>query len=413
MGLLDSQDVDQSGDIFLEERNVKSAHPMAMIFQDPVQTLDALMTVKQQCMELMSIYYPSWGVDKKRVIAHKKLVQVQLDVQDVWLKYPHQLSGGMCQRVGIALALLGEPLVLIADEPTTALDTTIQEEIVTLLLNLKAECSLACLFISHDVELVERVSDRVLFLSSTENSPVLNRSTSRIEGREFNRRVRDSPTPTGSPSLEKEKFFSKKIIEISHLSCVYHHLQTLPKQVFNNINLTLHEGEILGLVGPSGSGKSTLKKCILGLIPYKGNIEYTDLKPTDIQPIFQNPWASLNDKMTVKQQLKDILEIKGITNEQVLLDALRDVDLERICLQCYPSQMSGGQCQRVAIARALLLDPRVLIADEPTASLDASLREGIMDLLLSLREKKKMSLILISHDLKMVERVSNQIVRIS
>lgn len=370
MGLLDPTKVEQTGVIASEGEDTVRA----MVFQDPVLTLDPLMTVGAQVEELKTLYAslvdPTtslWGEDL--------FTAVGLSYIAIKNKYPHQLSGGMCQRVGVAMALMRQPHLLIVDEPTTALDRETREQILALLQNVTQKFNMATVLISHDPEVIEHVANKTLYLQ---------------EGRQSGSFRVDKDL---SPLSRRGESSAAVLLDVKNLNC-----QIKGQTILSNVTLSLKEGEIVGLLGRSGSGKTTLLRCLLNLVPFEGQIDYKG-SSHGLQPIFQNPRASLNPKMTVRSQLEDIRKLAG---QGSLVEVMEDVQLERSYLDAYPPQLSGGQCQRVAIARALLLQPKILLADEPTASLDASLQVNVLNLLHYLCRQRCMSMFLVSHDTKVL-----------
>ena len=356
MNLWEKGMVEQTGTIIKSPLELR----MAMVFQDPVLTLDPLSKVKHQCLEVLRIWDSQLSLLEMEQQIKDVFDQVALSYEDVKNHYPHQLSGGMAQRLGIALALFQKPSVLIADEPTTALDAETQWQILDLLKELAGRLNIATIVISHDPQVIRYIAQNLVYL---------NKGSVQYSGH-LNDVIKQLPQlfKEQSNSVSEKQNDHDPILKIQKLSCSYQN-----QLVLKNLFLDLYPGEILGILGKSGAGKTTLLRCLLNLIPYSGEISYDGPK-TDIQPIFQNPRASLNPRLTIGEQLRDVVQLRKESSLTDIEIILKDVQLDGTYLEFYPSELSGGQCQRVAIARALLLKPKILLADEPTASLDASLQ---------------------------------------
>jgi microcin C transport system ATP-binding protein len=403
---------------------------VGMIFQEPLSALNPLHTVEKQICETLFIHQ---GMSRKQ--AHHRclelLEQVQLSQPDTLLKrYPHQLSGGQRQRVMIAMALANEPHLLIADEPTTALDVTVQAGIMALLKQLQQELQLGILFISHDIGLVKRHAEKVAVMQ--QGRIVETGSTAKVLGHPevaYTRRLLDSePDGKAHPPLLSTKVLlqthnvnvsfsqaSSKLFRKSHFHAV------------ENVSIQLGKGETLGIVGESGSGKSTLAMAILQLQKYQGKIIFDDtplghLNRKQLQPfrqrlqiVFQDPFGSLNPHMTVGQIVCEGLAVHepGLSakqRESRLCTQLTDVGLDPDVRHRYPHEFSGGQRQRIAIARSLILRPDLIILDEPTSALDRSIQFQILSLLKKLQQEHGLSYLFISHDLKVVRSISHHLV---
>ena len=420
MGLLPPQ---LNASDYSESKKVK-AIMKAMIFQEPMSSLNPTMRVGEQIME--------GGIDKVKI----------KNAETAFLKYPHQLSGGERQRVMIAMAMIMQPELLIADEPTTALDQRVADDILSLIQDLQMEKQISLLFISHDIDVVKRISNDIMVIhkgrevESGKTSEVLlspqmaytkgllaarppkNKKPYRLStiddfmDNKDRRKSEKLQTSIGSVILEVknlEKYYSKKLI-------------------LNNISLELREGETLGLVGPSGSGKSTLGKCIVNLEPVSGGeIKYRGRRiekmnsiekkrlAKEIQYIFQDPFSSLSPKMTIEEILYEPMEAHGLhknksERHKKITELLSSVGIENDSRRKYPHQFSGGQRQRIGIARALALGPKVLICDESVAALDLSVQAKVLNLLNDLKEKYGFSYIFISHDERVVNYMSNRII---
>jgi microcin C transport system ATP-binding protein len=405
---------------------------IAMVFQEPMTALNPLHNIEKQITEPLEIHTTLTAKQiKNRVLELLKLVGFT-DGTDRLLAFPHQLSGGQRQRVLMAMALACNPKILIADEPTTALDVTLQKMILDLIGDLQKEFNMGLLLISHDLALVSRVAHRIAVMKSGQiveagRSEDIFKNPSHA----YTRHLINSE-PSGSPKpipLE-----SPSILVIRDLNVNFTKprpvLSFKPRENFKALihtALDLAEGETLGIVGESGSGKSTLAGAIVKLIPSQGEIIYKgrslhdlsigDFRPlrSDIQLIFQDPFSSLNPRLTINQIIREGLDVhfKGLTKdekEEKIEQMLKRVGLDPSFKNRYPHEFSGGQRQRIAIARSLILNPRVLILDEPTSALDRSVQMEIIELLKSLQEEQKLSFIFISHDLKVIKAMSHRII---
>jgi peptide/nickel transport system ATP-binding protein len=438
MGLLPPQ---LNASDYSESKKVK-AIMKAMIFQEPMSSLNPTMRVGEQIMEgAMTSLRLTKPQAKKEAIMWIDKVKIK-NAETAFLKYPHQLSGGERQRVMIAMAMIMQPELLIADEPTTALDQRVADDILSLIQDLQMEKQISLLFISHDIDVVKRISNDIMVIhkgrevESGKTSEVLlspqmaytkgllaarppkNKKPYRLStiddfmDNKGRRKSEKSQTSIGSVILEVknlEKYYSKKLI-------------------LNNISLELREGETLGLVGPSGSGKSTLGKCIVNLEPVSGGeIKYRGRRiekmnsiekkrlAKEIQYIFQDPFSSLSPKMTIEEILYEPMEAHGLhknksERHKKITELLSSVGIENDSRRKYPHQFSGGQRQRIGIARALALGPKVLICDESVAALDLSVQAKVLNLLNDLKEKYGFSYIFISHDERVVNYMSNRII---
>ena len=418
-----------------KELNKIRGNEIAMIFQDPMSSLNPYLTIGQQ----MSGVLRQHSKDNKKEARDRcieMLSAVKVPNPDKRIDgYSFELSGGMRQRVMIATALLTGPELLIADEPTTALDVTVQEKILDLILEVKEKYLMSVILITHDLGVVARTCDNVLVLKNgikqeygdTEQifySPEAKHTQELL----FKSRELDEPPQRTEPNTESQISAS-----IKKLSVFF----TMPKNNFfsktehlkavNNLSFDLKEGEILGVVGESGSGKSTLARTILKLQKPTGgsisvfgeNILAMNNKQTkkfrkNIQVIFQDPFSSLNPRMTVSEILAEPLDSffpKTTKNDaiQIITRCLDDVGLEAGFLGRYPHELSGGQCQRVAIARALISRPKLLVCDEAVSALDASIRSEIIELLLKLKQHKKLTMIFIAHDLAVVKKICDRV----
>ncbi|MTJ11833.1 ABC transporter ATP-binding protein [Anabaena sp. UHCC 0187] len=407
---------------------------VALIFQDPMTRLNPLMTIGNHCIETLQAHLPDLSKQQAKEKALATLAKVKIPASR-WSQYPHEFSGGMRQRVAIALALLLSPKLIVADEPTTSLDVTVSAQILQELTRLCGEENMGLLLISHDLAMVGEYCDRIgvmyqgkmVEMGKTETvfahpqheyTQSLLKAALHIQAVDEDGNNNQSPiTNHQSPILKITELKQHYTIEPNFLERIFKGEGQTVKAV-DGINLELYSGEILGLVGESGCGKSTLSRTILQLIsPTSGKVEFlgqelTSLSRQDIrssrrqiQMIFQDPHACLNPAMTVGQSIADPLLIHNLANtqkakEQVLW-MLEKVGLTpaELYYHRYPSDLSGGQQQRVAIARALITRPKLIICDEPVSMLDASVQTQVLDLMLQLKDEFDLTYLFITHDL--------------
>ena len=371
-----------------------------------------------------------FGKKEERIVELLREVGIE-NAEERLDHFPHQLSGGQRQRVMIAMAIANNPKLLIADEPTTALDVTIQKQILDLLNSLRKKFQMSLLLITHDLSIVKKISDRVCVMK---NGQIVEQG----ETKNLFKKPKHPYTLKLINSSPNEKKFksknSKIILKTNNLNIRY---QLNSNSFFNrknkffhavkNLNIQLAKGTTLGIVGESGSGKSSLALAMLKLIKSEGDIFYKNyniskLNDTsfrsfrkNIQIIFQDPFASLSPRLTIERIIGEGLEVhkKDLKKNEVsnlILQILEKVGLEKSMLNRYPHEFSGGQRQRIAIARALILEPEIIILDEPTSALDMTVQKQIVDLLLQLQKDLTLTYIFISHDLKIVKALSDQIV---
>jgi len=404
---------------------------ISMIFQEPMTSLNPLHTIEQQVGEVLKIHRGlSDRAARERVLDLLNKVGID-DPKGRLQSYPHQLSGGQRQRVMIAMALANEPDLLIADEPTTALDVTIQAQILDLLLKLKAEFNMAMLLITHDLGIVRKMADRVCVMN---NGEIVERGATRdifaSPQHPYTKHLIASE-PKGSPPPADAK--AKTILETKDLRVWFpirrgflRHTVGHIKAV-DGIDLTVKEGQTLGVVGESGSGKTTLGLALLRLVSSEGPIVYLGdridgydskrMRPLrrHMQIVFQDPYGSLSPRLSVGQIIEEGLAIQNpglarAERDARVARALKEVGLDPAFRDRYPHEFSGGQRQRIAIARALVLEPKFLILDEPTSALDVSVQAQIVDLLRELQRRHKLAYLFISHDLKVVRALANSII---
>ena len=408
---------------------------VGMIFQEPMSSLNPLHSVEKQLAEVLYLH-KGWNTKQSRSTVLDWLHKVGITDPESKLKsLPHELSGGERQRVMIAMALLAEPDILIADEPTTALDVTIQQQILDLLAKLQVELNMAMIFITHDLNIVRRISTRVAVMRLGEI--VEQGNTEEVFDQpkhEYTKMLLDSE-PAGVPNPVASD--APQILDVENLKVWFPVKAGILKRVVDHvkavddISFSIRSGETLGIVGESGSGKTTLGHAILKLTNSEGGVSYSlgadearqalssfDKKALKAfrrrcQIIFQDPFASLSPRMSVRDIIAEGLEIheKVSTAEidQRVIEVMESVQLDPNVRYRYPNEFSGGQRQRIAIARALILKPVLLILDEPTSALDRSVQKEIIELLKHLQDEFQLSYIFISHDLNVVKAMSHKI----
>lgn len=402
---------------------------IGIIFQDPITSLNPLHTIRKQITEAITIHNK---FNKEKIASRIKELLELVDLKnfsDRLDSYPHQLSGGQKQRVMIAIAIANNPKILIADEPTTALDVITQNEILKLLLELKNKLGLTIFFITHNLRIVKKLADNVLVMNK---GKIVEKAT--VEN-VFNN-PQNAYTRLLTSSMEyqyiEQDFSSEKILEVKNLNVKFATKNNFwgvgSKYSFANQNISfdLNQGQTLGVVGESGSGKSTLAGAITGLIKSEGDIIFNKKNLKDlsklqknqirkeIQIIFQDPYSSLNPRMTIKSIIEEGLIIHKIEEDKIkrekMIDKiLSEIDLELDIKERYPHQFSGGQRQRIAIARSLILKPKLLILDEPTSALDLLTQSEILKLLKKLQKDHQISYIFISHDLEIIKSMAHKI----
>ncbi|MCK7589583.1 ABC transporter ATP-binding protein [Subsaxibacter sp. CAU 1640] len=433
---------------------------ISMIFQEPMSSLNPSMRCGRQVEEILLQHTSlSKKQAKEETLSLFEKVKLPLPVR-VYNAYPHQISGGQKQRVMIAMAIACKPKILIADEPTTALDVTVQKDILTLLKDLQVETGMSIIFISHDLSLISEIADRVLVMykgSIVEQGSVnsifhqpQHIYTKALLSSKPSLDIRLNRLPTIKDFMEDkprseiishqqraavhQKLYSKSpLLEIINLEKEYLSNygwfgKSTSFKAVDDISFRLYEGETLGLVGESGCGKSTLSNAILqldkataGTILYRGmditNLNSSEIRKLrkEIQIIFQDPYASLNPRISVGKAIMEPMEVHniGVSNDerkQMVLDLLQKVGLDESAFNRYPHEFSGGQRQRIGIARAIALQPKLIVCDESVSALDISVQAQVLNLLNDLKENFGFTYIFISHDLSVVKYMSDQLV---
>lgn len=432
---------------------------IGMIFQEPMSSLNPSMTCGKQVEEVL---HQHTSLTKKQIKAETLVLLEKVKLPNperVYQAYPHEISGGQKQRVMIAMAIACKPQLLIADEPTTALDVTVQKEIISLLKELQTETKMSIIFITHDLSLISEIADRVLVMYKGQiveqntantifNKPKDNYTKALIKSRpSLDVRLKTLPTiadvlknevsevvvTSAMRQIQHKKIYAKSpLLEVKNLEKEYisksgFFAKAETFKAVNNVSFNLYEGETLGLVGESGCGKSTLGNAILlldkatkGQILYKGK-DITNLTKAetiairkDIQIIFQDPYASLNPRLTIGNAIMEPMKVHNLyandtERKAKTLEILNRVGLDDTAYNRYPHEFSGGQRQRIGIARTIALQPKLIVCDESVSALDISVQAQVLNLLNELKEKFGFTYIFISHDLAVVKYMSDQL----
>ncbi len=430
-----------SGEIWFEGRDLLKLKPsqlqsirgdrISMIFQEPMTSLNPLHSIERQVGEVLKLHR---RMDDKA--AHARVLELlhKVGIREPEKRldaFPHQLSGGQRQRVMIAMALANEPDLLIADEPTTALDVTIQAQILQLLQDLQREMGMAMLLITHDLGIVRRMAERVYIMQA---GKIVEEGTTHdifTAPRHAYTRQLLAAEPKGMPPAANDA--APVVVETDDLKVWFPIKKGAMRRTVDyvkavdGLTLKLREGQTLGVVGESGSGKTTLGLAILRLISSQGPIAYVgkridglttrEMRPLrkEMQVVFQDPYGSLSPRMSIGQIIAEGLTIQApeLTYEQRrvrVAAALKEVGLDVSAQDRYPHEFSGGQRQRIAIARAMVLQPKFVMLDEPTSALDMSVQAQIVDLLRALQEKRNLAYLFISHDLRVIRALCNYVI---
>lgn len=428
-----------SGQVFFEGKDtLKLAEPgirglrgnrIGMIFQEPMTALNPLHTVEKQISEILQIHR---GLNKQQcketTLELLKRVKIP-DPEQRLNNYPHELSGGQRQRIMIAMALANEPDLLIADEPTTALDVTVQKQIMELLEELKSQSDMAILLITHDLAVVRHFADRVCVMHQGQLVETNTcESLFRDPQAQYTQELLES-TPKGGPTeITSEPEATISTCGLAVKFPLHKPLFKKPSRFLHALNpcdITINRGQTLGVVGESGSGKSTLAMAILRLIGSEGAIDFQgerldQLRQKElialrrkIQVVFQDPFASLSPRMSIAQIIAEGLRVhEQLTPEQIderVVAVMKTVELDPETRHRFPHEFSGGQRQRVAIARAVILEPEVIFLDEPTSALDRAVQVQVIDLLRKLQRELGLTYVFISHDIPIVKAISHQV----
>ncbi|MCA1442514.1 ABC transporter ATP-binding protein [Ensifer sp. IC4062] len=430
-----------SGEIFFNGKDLLKAsdaelrhvrgNDITMIFQEPMTSLNPLHTIEQQIGEILDLHQ---GIEGAAARAKTLELLNQVGIREAEKRlgaYPHQLSGGQRQRVMIAMALANRPELLIADEPTTALDVTVQAQILELLKSLKDEHGMSMLFITHDLGIVRKIADRVCVM--TKGKIVETGPTAEIFANPQHAYTRHllASEPKGEPppsDASKPIVIEARDVKVwfpikaGFMRRVVDHVKAV-----DGVDLTLRAGQTLGVVGESGSGKTTLGLALTRLISSKGRIafvgkdidsySFSEMRPlrNRMQVVFQDPYGSLSPRMSIADIIGEGLKIhesalSGEERDARVAAALQEVGLDPATRWRYPHEFSGGQRQRIAIARAMVLKPQFVMLDEPTSALDMSVQAQVVDLLRELQRKHNLAYLFISHDLKVVRALANEMI---
>ena len=424
------EDRELVGASFAELQKIRG-NKIAMVFQEPMTSLNPLHTIERQVAEVLFLHKKMLPTEARaRTLELLNLVALS-NAENRLGSYPHELSGGQRQRVMIAMALANDPALLIADEPTTALDVTIQAQILKLLKELQQKLGMALLLITHDLGIVRHVADRVCVMQKgeiVESAPVAELfATPRYP---YTKMLLAAEPKGEARAVAKD---SADILNVENLKVYFPIRKGLLRRTVDyvravdGVSFRVRAGETLGIVGESGSGKTTLGLALLRLLPGEGHAVFLgqnisamtqgQFRPLrrSIQIVFQDPYGSLSPRMAIGDIIAEGLDIHGLAankedRERRIVEALQDVGLDHAMRNRYPHEFSGGQRQRIAIARAMILKPKLVVLDEPTSALDMSVQAQIVDLLRDLQKRHGLSYIFISHDLRVVRALSHYVV---
>ncbi|WP_150540004.1 ABC transporter ATP-binding protein [Actinobacillus vicugnae] len=408
---------------------------IGMIFQEPMTSLNPYMPIGEQVAEALTTHSAEITKQEAQALTLSALQKVKIPNAEKKLNcYPHEFSGGQLQRIMIAMAIINKPDLLIADEPTTALDVTTQAEILDLMLELQAEMGMAIILISHDLRLVQKYSDEVCVMKSGE---IVERGkTAEVFAQPKHSYTLELLTPLPSHFKTSQAEQAQLLIDAKNINVDYVLKRSFwgkPKKVFNavkDISFQLNVGETLGIVGESGSGKSTLGRAIMQILDYQGEVEFAGQSIStlskearqslkrNMQMVFQDPFNSLSPRLTVGEIIGEGLTVHSpkmtkTQRREKVQKMLEEVNLSPAMINRYPHEFSGGQRQRIAIARAIILEPKFVLLDEPTSALDRSTQLTVIDLLNRLQQKYGLSYLFISHDLAVVRALSDKVIVMS
>ncbi|MER8834120.1 ABC transporter ATP-binding protein [Mesorhizobium sp. M0909] len=416
-----------------DERDLRRVrgNKITMIFQEPMTSLNPLHTIEQQIVEVLKLHQ---GLGDRNAKARTLELLHEVGIREPEKRldaYPHQLSGGQRQRVMIAMALANEPELLIADEPTTALDVTVQAQILELLAGLKSRKNMSMLFITHDLGIVRKIADRVCVM--TKGKIVETGPTKEIFANPQHAYTRHllAAEPKGKPPAANQAarpvMVGKDVKVWFPIKKGFFRRTVDNVKAVDGIDVTVRAGQTLGVVGESGSGKTTLGLALARMISSTGTIQFngrgidqlsfSEMRPLrrELQIVFQDPFGSLSPRMSVAEIIEEGLKIhepklSPDARDERVVDVLKEVGLDPATRNRYPHEFSGGQRQRVAIARAMVLNPRFVMLDEPTSALDMSVQAQVVDLLRSLQAKHDLAYLFISHDLRVIRALANEVI---
>ncbi len=421
-------------DLILSDENAMRrvrGEDITMVFQEPMTSLNPLHTIERQVGEILKVHRGMSDRDARaRTLELLALVGIR-DAESRLGAYPHQLSGGQRQRVMIAMCLANEPDLLIADEPTTALDVTVQAQILKLLAELKSRLNMSMLFITHDLGIVRKVADRVCVM--LKGQIVEQGTVEHVFGdpqHEYTKKLlaaepkgRANPVANDAPTVVEagpiKVWFP---IKRGFFRTIVGHVKAV-----DGVSVRIRKGETVGIVGESGSGKTTLGLAIIRLVSSEGPIVFlgnridglrsSDIRPMrkDLQVVFQDPYGSLSPRMSVAEIVAEGLQVQNkdlsyLDRRAIVAQALFDVGIDPATMDRYPHEFSGGQRQRIAIARAIALEPQFIVLDEPTSALDMSVQVQIVELLRDLQKRRNLAYMFISHDLRVVRALANHVI---